>query len=483
MKLTSSIFSLFLALLSLVCPVSVQATLESQVSWEKVPHLKPFKEILLTNDTLMSLLASLKSQSLFLSTDFSKDFNPNYSLNYNKLLSSNINSSFLPESSLNQQLEKKFITGTLLKLQFTSPHFENIESLRNTPDQFTQAFRDSYQISISQNVTRNLLGRSHFSKKKIMEKKLESTRYETIENIEKVLISTLTGYFDYRVSKTNYEIMKDIQGYYKKLKVQIQKKEKLQFAKPGEAPLFYMGKASFTRAFRESKDDYEASLQNMLTLFKVSKELEIPKIKLNPKKLVELNLEVETKNLRPYTLAKRQKSISLEELLQAQRNLMPNISLGYQKTHYAKFLNSPGFDSNGYFISLNYDLNLLNKMKKVEMKEQKILAHTKQVSATYSSLENEKKHLLNQLSTAKKNLKSSSSEVHHAKSLMVSYKKAFKQGRLDLENLIQSLQSYRSSHVNNEIQKKKYFLLYIQWLCFSDQLIPTSTDPKKGASL
>ena len=441
-----------------------------KINWNYFPSIKVFEKQILANSTFKSLVAGTKSQRAEIKSNQERPYNLLYKMEYENY-SSYPKRVFTPQSRvLKHTLMKNFSSGTSLSLRYTENKTKNL-NLENLPKFYSQNILDSYSFDLSQDLTQNFLTEN--LDLRVQDRELLNSSLEAYESLEDFLIKTVEHYYSYQVAKVNYKIFKDVGIQYKQLNKEIVQKKKIGFLKPGEWELFQLEWSQFKRNFKVSHDIYKTTLQQTLVFFNVSQEKDLPKIEVPYLKLPPLKFKVAVETLRPFLVLNNQRDNSQDKINQKKRNLLPSIKVGARRNYYPKFTDGKSLSYNTYFLSLSYNLSFWQSQKDVEKFILQKFSINEKLESLKDSLIVEKKHLKNSLSTSYYSLKSSYSEVKYAKSFLEESRRNYQKAQIELDRVVASLQSYRTSLVNHETQKKDYILLYLKWLCFSDQIIPT----------
>ena len=366
-------------------------------------------------------------------------------------------------------LEKKFFTGTKLKMQYLhfhidrefTPEFKNFSP--SPPITLTQRV----ELTLEQDLLRNFFGYADRIKLNIAAMQSEKQKIAIQENIEDLIIQSLEQFWRTYIHYLSLNLKISKKRDYQELTKITLKKNKHRYTKPGELSQI---KAELEKAKQEltlQKIIYENELKNLLNLLNIDNTTKVT-FKLNNKIPSPHSFDENLKQT-PRTIALLQKSLSIKkELLKTQKtNTRPTLQLfttygfgGYERDISSTFDSLTNRDNQNYSIGVK----MTYALPSTRVRSRRINLAEQSVEESRLDLEITRKKFRQMMEHNQKNLNALYSVVKTAEKIdrlrTQSYKdirKAFLQGRLDVFQLISAKELTLLSKMEEANFKSRYY--------------------------
>ena len=366
-------------------------------------------------------------------------------------------------------LEKKFFTGTKLKVQYLHFHIDREftpEFKKFSPSPPT-TLTQRVEFSLEQDLLRNFFGHEDRTRLNIATMQSETRKIKVQEDVEDLIIQSLEQFWRTYIHYLSLNLKISKKRDYKELTKITLRKNKHRYTKPGELSQI---KAELEKAKQEltlQKIIYENELKKLLNLLNMENTTKVTfKLdrKIPPPPLFDENLKQT-----PRTIALLQKSLSIKkELLKTQKaNARPTLQLfttygfgGYERDISSTFDSLTNRDNQNYSIGVK----MTYALPSTRIRSQRIHSAEQSVEESRLDLEITKKKFRQMMEHNQKNLQALYSVLKKAEKIdrlrSQSYKeirKAFLQGRLDVFQLISAKEWTLLSKMEEAHFKSQYY--------------------------
>ena len=380
-------------------------------------------------------------------------------------------------------LEKRFSTGTRIKLQYSLFHFERefspeFKRISSAPAATVQ---HKLGLEIEQDLLRNIFGHEDRLKLNIASYQAETQRIKLLEETEDLILRAIQQFWKTYISYLSLQLEISKEKDYRSLTQITKEKGKYGYLKPGELNQI---RAEWEQAKQEvilQKLDYEDQLKK---LFDLLNDQPIKNIKFTIKNKIP-SVPIFGKNLsqtpRKVSLMQKHLLIQKQQLKLHQSTTWPALKFfgsynigGYNEDLSSSFSGLTEGENRDYSIGIKLSYPLPStgtRRKRIAFSEQAVEASQLEVKITKKEFERLIFSTQANLYTLHKALKSAE-RVHRFRAR--SYKeirKAFLQGRLGVFELI----SAKEFSLLSEIKKAQFTARYWQALAYAqavrDELI------------
>ncbi len=381
-------------------------------------------------------------------------------------------------------VEKKFLTGTYIKIQYSHFQFEKdfnpeFKKISTSPD---TTFRQKLGLEVEQDILRNIFGYADRMRLNIANAQAISQNLKLLEKTEDLILQAIQQFWTTYISYLSLELKIAKKKDYNELARITKEKSQYGYVRPGELGQILAEQEKTKQELILQKTDYAEQLKKLLNLLNIQEE-NIPVHFVLQNKLPSLPVLSSSLKQTPRKVLLMQKNLFIQkQKLEIQKsNTWPTLKLfgsyeigGYDTNFSSAFegLTERKNQNHSFGIKFSYPLPSSRvRSQRIDINEQAVFASELQTKIT----EKEFNRLINR---TQKNLLalhsalSSSEKIHKLRAR--SYKeirKAFLQGRLSVFELI----SAKELSLVSKMEKTRINAQYHQALAYAqavrDQLI------------
>jgi len=391
----------------------------------------------------------------------------------------------LKNTTFSTGVSKKFITGSLLLLQYSmvslerefTPEFKQISS---SP---ANSVNQQLELQIEQDLIRNIFGYEDKIKLNIASLKVNNHNLKLLEQTEDLILQAIQFFWTTYTHYTSLQLKQSKKQDYQELLKITKNKNKYGYTKPGELSQI---QAEWERAKQEfilQKTEYEEHLSKLLRLLNYPIDSKVEFI--IDKNILPPSLKKIAKTPRTVSLAKKNLLIQKQQLKLEKSSAWPYLKLfgsygiGGYNTNFSSALDGLTNRENKnqtFGFKLTYPLpNTKVRKNKTAWKEQEVKAHELDLDIT-------KKEFDRMIKYTEKKLQSLYDALQSAKKIQKlrdkSYKeirKAYRQGRLSVFELISAKEFSLQSNLLKTQLKAEYHRSLSYAKAIRDQLISSES--------
>ena len=379
-------------------------------------------------------------------------------------------------------LEKSFLTGTHLKIQYSHLFLEN-EFPQNTPALAPESAKEDFKLGIEQDLIRNIFGYEDRTQLNIAKRQVEMAQIKLAESTEDLILKAVSQFWESYISQLSLYLKKRTRDDYRSLAKITRSKNRIGYVRPGELGQILAELEKAKQEWLLQKTDYEDKVQSLLNLLNNTKYKQLI---LKPKSFPSAPPVINDKlNKTPRTVELLRKNLMIyeEELKQQKSARWPRLKL---YGSYGLIGQGPKFDqamdnfkeSNNY----SYGIKIHYPIPSSSVRRKRTAIHQEQVTAGELDLEITKKEFNRQIKFTKDNLNTLYTAVKSSKKIYKlrsqSYKqirKAYLQGRLNVFELISAKTKSQSSEIEHAILMGQYYKAFAYAQALRDNLIKQYT--------
>lgn len=372
-------------------------------------------------------------------------------------------------------LTKYFTTGTQIDItgSYQANRFSYDPSATFRTPNYSQS---TLKLGVSQNLWNDFFGKSSRAKLLAAEQKLKTASLATEIQFEDTVIKNLNLYWKAVASFKIFEESDISLKRYENLVTQVKRKNSFGTALPGELAQVQAELESKRSAQQLAADTAQSDLETLKTALNLTAASQV-RLTPNQAKLPLLKVEtkpIEISRLRRFKVLQMNKDTSLATAQASNESAAPSLKAFLQ--YGAQGLNNESANEIAKFqypettvgvtFSTTFGSDLNRKIKRST--EADILSSQTEFNYAVQKLEDQARNLQTDLKTASAIYNSLLLERNFRNRAADEYTRAYNQGRVDIQNLIQVLNS--SSNIEAQIAKAQgnFESLLLQWNYFND---------------
>lgn len=422
---------------------------------------------------LMPLLEAKVLLDWQFSTDFSKTYAEPFDFNVSEQNTSQFSSS----------LQKAFLTGTQLKLEYL---YSGIDKYSNAGAVATAPFPDiataNLNLRIEQDLVQNIFGTEDRAKMAIARHQVELAQTRLMEERESLIIQAINQFWQTYISQLSLKLKRDTQKDYKSLVKVTRSKKNYSYTRPGELNQILAELETASREALLQKTEYEDKLQQLLNLLNQKQyqtvRLQAPLVL--PSRPPSLSKELKQTSRTVQLLQKRffiqeEQSKIFKSKTWPKVKLFASYGLGGQAVNrddaFRNLLDQE-HQQYAYGIKLQYLIPSSSiHRKRTAIREQALEASRLELEITKKDFNRLMQFTENDLKSLYQAVKSSE-KIYKLRNL--SYKqirKAYLQGRLDVFQLIQAKKNAQGSEIEHVTLLSRYHQALAYAYALRDELL------------
>lgn len=388
----------------------------------------------------------------------------------------------------NLLLKKPWITGTTSTLEWNrnslqSEYFPNSQQASTLPTRQTQ---DIFGVTIEQNLWRNAFGSGDRARVRAATENLNAAVVTRANDLQNNVLEGLRKFWNAYVAEETFKESLLSRERYEKLAENVRKKSSFGYSSPGELPQIRAELEARGQNAKNQSTNYLRTLEDMLLYLGYSAdtsvdfqvENSIPEPPVLPK--------LEVTSLRTFKAQDLRYKAAQELARSAASNRDPNFSLvgkAYSSGIEEKANDSVAESFSGahpkYYVGVKLEVPFGSDVRNEDLVNKQILAKIEEIKKDRllkdldSQLNNQERKVLAAHSVA---LSLGEQRTHREKA-MQEINRAYTQGRIDIRNVIESMNLYFSAKIDYSRAIGDYQIALAELSALRDELIPS---PKEG---
>ena len=422
---------------------------------------------------LMPLLVAKALLDWQFSTDFSKSYTEPFELNISDQNTSQFSSN----------LQKTFLTGTQLKLEYL---YTGIDKYSNASTAATTPFPDiataNLNLKIEQDLVQNIFGVEDRAKMAIARHQVDLAQTRLMEEKEDLIIRAINQFWQTYISQLSLKLKQLTKKDYKSLVKVTRSKKNYNYTRPGELNQILAELETASRETLLQKTEYEDKLQQLLNLLNQNQyqTIQLKEPVSLPARPPALSKELKQTS-RTVQLLQKRFSIQQEQSKIFKSQIWPKVKLfasyglGGQDVNrddaFRNLLDQKN-QQYSYGIKLHYLIPSSGiYRKRTAIREQALEASRLELEITKKDFNRLMQFTENDLKSLYQAVKSSE-KIYKLRNL--SYKqirKAYLQGRLDVFQLIQAKKNAQGSEIEHVTLLSRYHQALAYAYALRDELL------------
>jgi outer membrane protein TolC len=373
-------------------------------------------------------------------------------------------------------ISKSLLTGTNLI-------FDVARTSQNQTISANQLTFDTWGLSVEQSLWGNSFGQGDRARMRAAENLYKSQILGQSDEIQNVVLQGLRLYWDVYVAQENFNEAQGARERYRKLVSNIQKKSTLSYTSPGE--------------LNQVQAEFELREQNIKTgtneFFRLRESL-TTFLNLPPKTEIQFEIpkSIPTVPVLPPKEAKQVRAIQAQELKvrSAEDDLKyidskndPSLNLvarmsssGVDESSSESFNELTSGSRTNTYVGLKISHSFGSDAKEEERLNKKALLELEKIRQQRSLLDFDDRQIQSQrkVETAFQVLESINKQKAFREKALTELNRSYTQGRTDIRNLIEAMNSYNLTEVARTKAVGDYFMALNEWYALRDELITVS---------
>ncbi len=382
----------------------------------------------------------------------------------------------------NIQLKKTFLTGTNLILEYTRTSLKSEFASSYTGSLPNSQTQDVVGLSLEQSLLKNILGQNTQRDLELSELDVQQAEKNKLLQMQEQVLEAIRAFWKAYVSQKNFLESISTRDRYLKLVESVRKKNQFGYANPGELYQVLAELEIREQTVKSLSQDYLNSLDCLLTLLNMPKEekieLIIPEGLTPAPVLSKLNLETN----RSLLIQKDKIKQSEVQLETANNKTLPDLSLvgkvyrsGLEPTSEDAFTEMSTGSHPKYYLGFKFSYSFGSDQQKDDYKSkliQKNIEHLK-FNKLQSELLEKESVIQRKIQVSYNSIISLKSQLEWREKALQDIQKAYTQGRLDISQLIDSMNKYFAVQTQYTQSLGDYQIALNEWSALSDQLVTT----------
>lgn len=385
-------------------------------------------------------------------------------------------------------LKKPWITGTTTTLEWNrnslqSEYFTGSPQMANLPSQQTQ---DIFGVTVEQNLWRNSFGSADRARVRAANENLNAAVVTRANDLQNNVLEGLRKFWNAYVAEETFKEALSSRERYEKLAENVRKKSSFGYSSPGELPQIRAELEARGQNAKNQSTNYIRSLEDLLLYlgypanatvdFQVENSIPTPPIL----------PEIKVTDLRSFKAQDLRYKAAQEVANAAGSNREPNLSLvgkAYSSGIEEKANDSIAESFSGthpkYYIGLKLEVPFGSDVRNEDLVNKQILAKIEEIKKDRlqrdldSRLGDQERKVLSAHAVA---LSLGEQRTHREKA-MQEINRAYTQGRIDIRNVIESMNLYFQAKIDYSRAVGDYQIALAELAALRDELIPS---PKEG---
>ena len=475
-KIFKMSFSLVFLIFSLFPVITFGMEVSEDIILKKAIHSSPlYEKLVLQKNKSLSSLRELRYKPY----DWRTSFNLKRTLKDNPELS--------PFEPLKEQfqsahffVEKRIPFGLQSKVSYfrNQTEIEQNDFLKstNTPDWIR---REEFSIDISLDLLRNAFGTEQIFQLKGIHSLRTITEMKHLEDLEQLGIKALEQYWKTYVQWVAYQQGKTSLKIYETLVRVTKNKERYSFLRPGEVPQVLAEYERVKQLSKEKKQTYEDEKQKLMSDIGFPEGEELT-FKIRPRAKPPNPTLVDLKTLRPIKILQTKIQTQRFHVRASKSRFLPYFKLigrgGYldgshSNTERPLNLKEEGRPFYEFMVQFSYspfsrsDLESF-RQKKYELSESEI-----DLDLLKRNLKYQAQALYEKMAISYEKVLSAEATVRYQKQAFKEFQRSFKQGRVDIFELISAENKLMESEIQKARSYSEYSLIQSHLKAFEDKLL------------
>lgn len=385
-------------------------------------------------------------------------------------------------------LKKPWITGTTTSLSWNrnslqSEYFTGSPQMTNLPSQQTQ---DIFGVTIEQNLWRNAFGSADRARVRAATENLNASVITRANDLQNNVLEGLRKFWTAYVAEETFKEALSSRERYEKLAENVRKKSSFGYSSPGELPQIRAELEARGQNTKTQSTNYLRTVEDLLLYLGYPADSSIDFQVENSIPAPPVLPTVKVTDLRTFKAQDLRHKAAQEIANAASSNRDPNLSLVGQA--YASGIEEKANDSLAesfsgthpkYYVGLKLEFPFGSDIRNEDSVNKQILAKIEEIKKDRllkdldSQLDNQGRKVLSAHAVA---LSLAEQRTHREKA-MQEINRAYTQGRIDIRNVIESMNLYFQAKIDYSRAIGDYQIALAELAALRDELIPS---PKEG---
>lgn len=385
-------------------------------------------------------------------------------------------------------LTKPWVTGTKTTFEWArnslqSEYFPTSPAFSTLPTRQTQ---DIFGVTIEQNLWRNTFGRSDRARVRAAEENLNAALVTRADDLQNNVLEGLRKYWNAYVAEETFKESLASRDRYRKLADNVKRKSSFGFSNPGEFPQIRAELEAREQNTKSESTNYLATLEDLLIYLNIpfgsTVQFQVEKEVPNPPTLA----EKPATELRAYKAQELRTKAAQELVTSAESGRNPNLSLvgklyssGIEEVANDSLAEAFSGSKPKYYVGLKFEVPFGSDIRNEDLANKQILAQLEDIKRrrNLETLESRLDQRQRRVLAAHAIAKSLEIEKGHREKAMQEINRAYTQGRIDIRNVIESMNLYFSTNIKYSRAVGDYQIALAELAAVRDELIPS---PKEG---
>lgn len=386
---------------------------------------------------------------------------------------------------------KKLRTGTELTAEYGRLKQNSILSTFSSSLRPGQQNQSAVYVKLKQSLLNNSFGKKDRNQVKLAKLQLDGAQLVRNEELEDLILQTLTLYWDTYIAKQSLKEAIEARQLILELVNTVKKKSRLGYAAPGELARVQAEYELQEQRVKQISANYLSLISVLKVKLSIDSEIELENVKNLPE--VPSHQLPDLESQRFIKIANKQVESAKIKLSNANSSSLPVLnldlswsSIGIEQSADKAFTEMTSVTKPNYYVGLTLQFYLDSSTNSENVSDKKIELLDSQLSYSFlkAQLSSEINSKYNHLISSYKIYESAKTMLALRETALKQMKKAYNQGRLDIDILIQAYRDQFAAQVASIQAVAQYYVNLHDYAAAKDTLISNKhLESKEGSSL